>query len=90
MQEAESEVMLADEDVRYTTVLLVSLGRFIVGESFFYLASDSAQSYITEKTEELEKEIEGLKNEVANAKKTLAELKVKLYGKFGNAINLEE
>lgn len=83
-------MLLAEEDVRYTSFFFVLTHRFIIGESFFALASDAAQAYITEKTETIEAEIEKIKTEVVDAKKTLSELKVKLYGKFGNAINLEE
>jgi chaperonin cofactor prefoldin len=35
-------------------------------------------------------EIDTLQDEVSKIKKTLAELKVKLYAKFGSAINLDE
>lgn len=34
--------------------------------------------------------MDGLQDQVTSIKKTLAELKVKLYGKFGSAINLDE
>jgi len=41
-------------------------------------------------TTQASEEVDALGEKVTSIKKTLAELKVKLYGKFGSAINLEE
>ena len=51
---------------------------------------DHANELIEQQKEALGTDIENLKSDAEALKKTLADLKVKLYGKFGNSINLEE
>merc|ERR1711974_30842 len=80
LEDAEEEIMSGDGGA----VL------YLIGDTFMELEQDTATEYIEEKQEKVEKDLEGLKSELTSAKKTLAELKVQLYDKFGKSINLEE
>ena len=58
---------------------------------FLHLSTDEAQEYIDGCKEELENEIKKLEDQLINGYTAeLKDLKVKLYAKFGNNINLEE
>ena len=54
------------------------------------MSMDHANELIEQQKEALSTDVENLKSDAEALKKTLADLKVKLYGKFGNSINLEE
>ena len=54
------------------------------------MPTDDVNQLIEKQKEELQGEINELETEVESLKKTLADLKVQLYSKFGNNINLEE
>ena len=54
------------------------------------MPTDDVNQLIEKQKEELQGEISELETEVESLKKTLADLKVQLYSKFGNNINLEE
>eukprot|EP00795_Rhopilema_esculentum_P001320 gene1320-15712_t len=54
------------------------------------MSSDDANQLIETHKTKVQEEINQLEAEVDGLKKILADLKVKLYGKFGNNINLEE
>eukprot|EP01126_Amoeba_proteus_P031329 TRINITY_DN3076_c0_g1_i6.p1 TRINITY_DN3076_c0_g1~~TRINITY_DN3076_c0_g1_i6.p1 ORF type:complete len:139 (-),score=28.23 TRINITY_DN3076_c0_g1_i6:114-530(-) len=96
LQEAESEVLLIEDDnVKYvfyktTNIILYVLHRFLIGECFVSVTSEVAGDYISQKTQLLIQEVDKYKEEIASCNKTLAELKIKLYTKFKNSINLEE
>eukprot|EP01126_Amoeba_proteus_P031331 TRINITY_DN3076_c0_g1_i8.p1 TRINITY_DN3076_c0_g1~~TRINITY_DN3076_c0_g1_i8.p1 ORF type:complete len:123 (-),score=27.40 TRINITY_DN3076_c0_g1_i8:114-482(-) len=80
LQEAESEVLLIEDDNV----------KFLIGECFVSVTSEVAGDYISQKTQLLIQEVDKYKEEIASCNKTLAELKIKLYTKFKNSINLEE
>eukprot|EP01126_Amoeba_proteus_P031326 TRINITY_DN3076_c0_g1_i10.p1 TRINITY_DN3076_c0_g1~~TRINITY_DN3076_c0_g1_i10.p1 ORF type:complete len:123 (-),score=28.17 TRINITY_DN3076_c0_g1_i10:114-482(-) len=80
LQEAESEVLLIEDDNV----------KFLIGECFVSVTSEVAGDYISQKTQILIQEVDKYKEEIASCNKTLAELKIKLYTKFKNSINLEE
>ena len=61
-----------------------------IGEVFLRMSPDDAQGYIDQSKEEIEKEIAELDKQIATHTQDLKSLKVKLYAKFGNNINLEE
>jgi chaperonin cofactor prefoldin len=61
-----------------------------MGEAFVELPKDEADALLDKRKEEIQQEMEEIGNEIDSIKKTLAELKVKLYGKFKTSINLEE
>uniref|UniRef100_A0A914VGY6 Prefoldin subunit 4 n=1 Tax=Plectus sambesii TaxID=2011161 RepID=A0A914VGY6_9BILA len=60
-----------------------------VGESFVHYDSDSITTKIDDLKQRLEAEIEALKATEAEYQTEMTQLKVDLYGKFGNNINLE-
>lgn len=51
---------------------------------------DEAQEYIEKSKEDIEKEVDNLEQNISKHMKELKDLKVALYAKFGNNINLEE
>ena len=61
-----------------------------IGEIFVQMTTDDVNQLIEKQKEKLQVEINELGTDVDALKKTLADLKVQLYGKFGNNINLEE
>ncbi|XP_066916322.1 prefoldin subunit 4-like [Clytia hemisphaerica] len=61
-----------------------------IGEVFLRMTPDDAQVYIDQQKEEIESEISKCDKQIANYTQELKNLKVKLYAKFGNNINLEE
>ena len=71
-------------------VFLDSIFKFRIGEVFVQMSTDDVNQLIEKQKEELQGEIHELEAEIDALKKSLADLKVKLYGKFGNNINLEE
>eukprot|EP01130_Rhizamoeba_saxonica_P008727 TRINITY_DN3527_c0_g1_i1.p1 TRINITY_DN3527_c0_g1~~TRINITY_DN3527_c0_g1_i1.p1 ORF type:complete len:126 (-),score=46.31 TRINITY_DN3527_c0_g1_i1:50-427(-) len=79
LEEAETEVVLGDEEVR-----------FRIGEIFIEVDQMDAEELINSSREEIEEQLVVLNDELDEIRSQLAELKVKLYAKFGNSINLED
>ena len=92
------ELELADEDqpVLYVTPLapltcfLSLLPRYKVGEAFMHLPHRRALKQLERDQEQVNKELSSLTERAADCEKTMKELKVILYAKFGRAINLDE
>jgi prefoldin subunit 4 len=63
---------------------------FQYGEVFTMLSVSDANSELEKKKKSIEAEIKSFEARVASTKALLADLKVQLYAKFGNKINLEE
>jgi len=82
LEDAENDILLIDSDE--------DLIPFRIGEVFVQMPTDDVNQLIEKQKEELQGEISELETEVESLKKTLADLKVQLYSKFGNNINLEE
>ncbi|KAK2076033.1 hypothetical protein QBZ16_001369 [Prototheca wickerhamii] len=79
-EEAENELMLADEEqVPY-----------FVGECFFHLDKEQAEERLQQATEKGAAQVEALQKERAHIQASRDELKTVLYGRFGSNINLEE
>jgi prefoldin subunit 4 len=81
LEDAEAELMLSvgDEPVR-----------FLVGEVYMGLNSTDAEQMLEQNKTKVQGAMDKLSARIEDIKKTLAELKVKLYHKFGSNINLEE
>ena len=80
LEEASNELIVTDEDaVRYG-----------VGETFVLVENDDAEAMLEKALEETKAEVDALETEKRELQNAMAELKKKLYEKFGNAINLEE
>eukprot|EP01104_Vermistella_antarctica_P007838 TRINITY_DN1940_c0_g1_i1.p3 TRINITY_DN1940_c0_g1~~TRINITY_DN1940_c0_g1_i1.p3 ORF type:complete len:127 (-),score=40.61 TRINITY_DN1940_c0_g1_i1:112-492(-) len=80
LDDAADDLMLVDDD----TV------RYAFGEAFISVTREDAETGIDKRKEELTVEIGVIDETLKDIAKTMAELKVKLYGKFGKSINLEE
>ena len=80
LEEASNELIVTDEDAV----------RFGVGETFVLVENDDAESMLDTLLGETKKEVDALEAEKKELQGAMAELKEKLYKKFGNSINLEE
>lgn len=70
--------------------LLNSPPTYRIGEVFFHVSSEKAQACIEEAKSTTEEELGNLKKEVVKAEAKMSELRVQLYAKFGDNINLED
>jgi len=61
-----------------------------VGEVFIHLGGDEAQEYLEKAKTEVQEQLTTLKARADEIQRTLSELKVQLYAKFGDNINLED
>ncbi|KZT71744.1 Prefoldin, subunit 4 [Daedalea quercina L-15889] len=75
------ELELADED---QAVL------YKVGEAFMHLPHPRAMKQLEKDQEQVNKELSSFTDRAEECEKTMKELKVILYAKFGRAINLDE
>ena len=60
-----------------------------IGEVFIHLSSEETQDFLETAKSKLQEEIKTLDSQSGEVKSILGNLKVKLYAKFGNNINLE-
>ncbi|KAJ2357190.1 hypothetical protein IWW50_002021 [Coemansia erecta] len=61
-----------------------------VGDAFIQLPLDKAQARVEKAKEDIEEHIEKLDSQISAIQSEMDELKKTLYGKFGQAINLEK
>ena len=80
LEEASNELIIADDDSV----------RFSVGETFVTVDNDYAETMLQAQLDEVGAEVTALEKEKKEITSAMADLKEKLYKKFGNAINLEE
>ena len=64
--------------------------RYQVGEVYFHMSEDDAQNHLEKTKGQLQEELTLLKTSAEEIESVMVQLKVKLYAKFGNNINLEE
>ncbi|GJJ06437.1 hypothetical protein Clacol_000629 [Clathrus columnatus] len=74
------ELELADED---------ELVLYRVGEAFLHLPLNKAQGRLQRDQEAIASEIDRMQEKVEECEKTMKDLKIQLYAKFGKAINLD-
>lgn len=79
-QDAEDDLLMLDDD---------DMVSFQIGEVFFENNLETTQALLEKRKEELEDRMKQLKNKEAEVQKVMKELKVKLYAKFEDNINLE-
>ena len=79
LEEASNELIIADDDSV----------RFSVGETFVTVDNDDAETMLQAQLDEVGAEVTALEKEKKEITSAMADLKEKLYKKFGNAINLE-
>jgi prefoldin subunit 4 len=80
LEDAGNELILCDEDVV----------RFQIGEVFAHMPMDDVETRLEQMKEDAAKKLERLEEEKESILAQMAELKKILYGKFKDAINLEE
>ena len=68
---------------------LTFLCTYKIGEVFVHLTKDETSDKLDQAKEDIEAEIKGLEAKSDDYKQILSDLKVHLYAKFGNNINLE-
>jgi prefoldin subunit 4 len=61
-----------------------------IGDSFYSLSQEEATERMEGEKTVVEREIGKMEEEIEHVKEELGKLKVQLYGKFGNSINLEK
>ena len=61
-----------------------------MGEVFIHLGGQEAQEYLEKAKTELQEQLTTLRAKADEIQCTLSELKVQLYAKFGDNINLED
>jgi prefoldin subunit 4 len=61
-----------------------------IGDSFYSLSQEEAMERMEAEKGVVEGEIKKMEDEIEDVKEDLEKLKVQLYGKFGNSINLEK
>nr|ACO09975.1 Prefoldin subunit 4 [Osmerus mordax] len=81
LQDASDDIMMFDDDT-----LLVS---YQIGDVFISHTQEETQEMLEAAKEGLEQEVKDLDGRVSAIQQVLADLKVQLYAKFGNNINLE-
>merc|ERR1712039_238824 len=81
LEDAGTDLMMLEDDDEKVP--------YQVGEVFVYLSQERVQSELDARKEEVEVEVKVAEAKAASLKEQMADLKTKLYAKFGNAINLE-
>uniref|UniRef100_A0A1B6DQ76 Prefoldin subunit 4 n=1 Tax=Clastoptera arizonana TaxID=38151 RepID=A0A1B6DQ76_9HEMI len=82
IEDASEELMLVDEEES-------GLIPFLIGEIFISKSVEDTQKALEEEKEKLQKEIADVQAKSEKIKSEMSDLKVLLYAKFGNNINLE-
>lgn len=60
-----------------------------VGEVFIQVTNEQAEEFAHKRQQELQTEVDTLRSQIDDIQQQMKELKVKLYAKFGDQINLE-
>ncbi|XP_034029296.1 prefoldin subunit 4 [Thalassophryne amazonica] len=81
LQDASDDLMLLDDD----SVLIP----YQIGDVFISHNQEETQEMLEAAKEALNEEVKGLEGRVSSIQQMLDDLKVQLYAKFGNNINLE-
>jgi prefoldin subunit 4 len=80
LDDVSMELELADESESFP---------YRIGDVFVHLPLDQVQTRLSTEKEDIEACIDSLEQEVDTIEKEMAELKVKLKGKYGDSINLD-
>ncbi|XP_019721862.1 prefoldin subunit 4 isoform X1 [Hippocampus comes] len=81
LQDASDDLMMFDDDS-----LLIP---YQIGDVFISHTQEETQEMLEDAKEALNQEVKGLDERVSAIQQLLSDLKVQLYAKFGNNINLE-
>ncbi|CAL1281209.1 unnamed protein product [Larinioides sclopetarius] len=80
LEDAESDLMLSMDKDKIS---------YRIGDVFAFISIDEAQQMLDEKKENVNLEAKALRDQQESIKQMMSDLKVQLYAKFGNNINLE-
>ncbi|NXJ73220.1 PFD4 protein, partial [Trogon melanurus] len=83
LEDACDDIMMLDDD---DDSLLIP---YQIGDVFISHSQEETQEMLEEAKKSLQEEIEVLESRVESIQRVLSDLKVQLYAKFGNNINLE-
>uniref|UniRef100_A0A3Q0SBA8 Prefoldin subunit 4 n=1 Tax=Amphilophus citrinellus TaxID=61819 RepID=A0A3Q0SBA8_AMPCI len=81
LQDASDDLMLFDDSSLFIP--------YQIGDVFINHSQDETQEMLESAKETLEQEVQDLEKQVSAIQQVLGDLKVQLYAKFGNNINLE-
>mmetsp|Transcript_16864 Transcript_16864/g.32916 ORF Transcript_16864/g.32916 Transcript_16864/m.32916 type:complete len:132 (+) Transcript_16864:44-439(+) len=81
IEDAEQEVMLADDNEHY----LIQLG-----STYVQVNEDEFNEYIEKKRNELDEKMSNINSKSEDLEKQKSDLKATLYARFGSTINLED
>ncbi|KAJ8259010.1 hypothetical protein COCON_G00180220 [Conger conger] len=81
LEDASDDIMMLDDDSLRIP--------YQIGDVFISHTQDETQEMLEAAKEALNREIKGLEGQVSSIQQVLSDLKVQLYAKFGNNINLE-
>uniref|UniRef100_A0AAZ1X9R0 Prefoldin subunit 4 n=1 Tax=Oreochromis aureus TaxID=47969 RepID=A0AAZ1X9R0_OREAU len=81
LQDASDDLMLFDDNSLFIP--------YQIGDVFINHSQDETQEMLESAKETLEQEVQDLEKQVSAIQQVLSDLKVQLYAKFGNNINLE-
>ncbi|KAM6340541.1 prefoldin subunit 4 [Alca torda] len=82
LEDACDDIMMLDD----SDSLLIP---YQIGDVFISHSQEETQEMLEEAKKSLQEEIEALESRVESIQRVLSDLKVQLYAKFGNNINLE-
>ena len=71
------------------TILDPSLFTYLIGEILVHLTAEEAQKHLEKQEEQVKEELKELYSNIQSIQKVMSDLKVQLYAKFGDNINLE-
>ncbi|XP_013418495.1 prefoldin subunit 4-like [Lingula anatina] len=80
LQDAADELLMLEDEESIP---------YQIGEVFFSVSADETNEMLERRKEELEEQTKSIEQQVNEHKQVLSDLKVHLYAKFGNNINLE-
>ncbi|XP_028850202.1 prefoldin subunit 4 [Denticeps clupeoides] len=81
LEDAGDDLMMCEDDSQFIP--------YQIGEVFISHSQEETQEMLEAAKEALQQEIKALEDRVASIQEVLGDLKVQLYAKFGNNINLE-
>ncbi|KAM8798093.1 prefoldin subunit 4 [Eudromia elegans] len=82
LEDASEDIMMLDD----SDSLQIP---YQIGDVFISHSQEETEEMLEEAKKNLQEEIEGLESRVESIQRVLSDLKVQLYAKFGNNINLE-
>ncbi|KAK2550966.1 Prefoldin subunit 4 [Acropora cervicornis] len=89
LQELKDEIEAKKVQSNVLRLVTLTVLTYRIGEVFIHLSSEETQDFLETAKSKLQEEIKTLDSQSGEVKSILGNLKVKLYAKFGNNINLE-